>query len=81
MNITIFRREDLKKTGGFKKKNNLKMMNIKEFKQYIKTNKLTLTKGYIDNIGYISNEEMFKCNYKGLIVGVTKTIQQVEENE
>jgi len=48
MNITIFCREDLKKTGGFKKKNNSKMMNTEEFKQYIKTNKLTLTKGLIE---------------------------------
>jgi hypothetical protein len=47
MKITIFRDSDLKKAGGFKKKNKVKEMNKDEFKTYIKTNNFNLTKGYM----------------------------------
>jgi len=78
MKITIFNNNDLKKTGGFKKKNNIKEFEKQEFKQYIKNNNLTLSKGYIDNIGYISNNQMFKCNHNNMIIGVTSIINEVE---
>jgi len=79
MKITIFRDSDLKKAGGFKKKNKVKEMNKDEFKTYIKTNNFNLTKGYIDLIGFISNGEKFRCYYKNMVVGVTNLIEEAEQ--
>lgn len=79
MEITIFNNSDIKKSGGFKKKNNIQKMNKTEFKQYVKTNNLTLSKGYIDNKGFLSNGNMFICSYNGLMVGVTGIINEVQE--
>ena len=79
MIIKIFRKEDLKKDGLFKKKNNVKLMNEEEFINYVRTNKLTLSKGYIDITGFISNGEMFKCSYNNMMVGVTGIINKVNE--
>ena len=53
-------------------------MTKKTFKQYIKDNNLTLSKGYIDLIGFISNGLKFRCYYKGMIIGVTSLIQEVK---
>lgn len=44
-----------------------------------KKGQLTLSKGYIDNIGFISNGLKFKCKYKDLMIGVTSIIEEVEE--
>ena len=78
MEITIFNNKDLKKNGSFKLKNNSIKMNKEEFFKYLLENNLNLTKGYIDNIGFISNGLMFKCNCNGFIIGVTKLI--IEHN-
>lgn len=79
MNITIFTRKDLKKQGGFKKRNNSKNYTEQEFIQVIKDYKYKLSKGYIDNIGYIDNTNyMFNCNYNGIIIGVTGIINKLE---
>jgi len=80
MIITTFSNKDLKKSGGFKVKNNIKKYDKTNFKIYVKTNNLKLSKGYIDNIGFIDNGLMFKCNLdNSIVIGVTKIIQEVEE--
>ena len=78
MKITIFKDSDLKKCGGFKKKNNISILNKEEFFKYLLENNLSLSKGYIDNIGFISNSKKFKCNFKGFMVGVTSLINEFE---
>ena len=80
MIITTFTQNDLRKAGGFKKKNNCITYSENEFIDFVKKNKLILSKGYIDNIGYIDNEKMFKCNMEnGLMIGVTSIINKIKE--
>jgi len=79
MKIVLFTDKDTKKNGQLKQKNNAKEMNEEEFKQYLKENKLSLSKGYIDLIGFISNGLKFRCYYKGMIVGVTSLINEVKK--
>ncbi len=69
--ITIYGQEDLKKSGGFKKKNNVLEMNKETFFKYLKSNNLNISYGYIDLTGNISNGKKFKCSYNGLIIGVS----------
>lgn len=76
--VLIFRDSDVKKDGKLKVKNNSKEMNENDFIKYIKDNNLTLSKGYIDIIGFISNGEKFKCSYNGFIIGVTGIIEKVK---
>lgn len=77
MEIQVYGKEDIKKSGGFKKKNNVKLLTEKEFKDYVKSNNLTLSKGYIDDLGFLSNEKRFRCFYNNIIVGVTKIIEDI----
>ena len=82
MNVTIFNNEDIKKRGGFKKKNHAKTMTEETFIKHIIENDLNLSKGYIDNIGFISDNNMFKCNSEsGIIIGVTGTIDKWNKRE
>lgn len=77
--VKLFSREDLKKDGTLKKKNNALLMSQEQFKEYVSKENLTLSKGYIDNVGYTSNEKLFTCSFRGLIIGVTGTIEYVEQ--
>ncbi len=82
MIITTFTKNDLKKKGGFKIKNNVKKYDEVNFKIYVNENNLTLSKGYIDNIGFLDNGLMFKCNMEnGLMIGVTSIINKINEVE
>ena len=75
--VTIYNKSDIKKSGGFKKKNNVKIMDKEEFISYVKDNDLTLSKGYIDITGFISDGSRFRCSYKGIVVGVTGIMKEV----
>ena len=77
MMIRIFKQEDLKKDGQFKKKNNAKEMSEDRFKDYIKRNNLTVSYGYIDLIGDISDGSRFRCYYNDLIVGVSGIVKEI----
>jgi len=77
MKIVLFGKNDVKVSGGFKKKNNVKEFDEQGFKAYVKENNLALSKGYIDNIGYTSNDLRFRCYYNDMIIGVTKLIEEV----
>lgn len=77
MIIDVFSKNDLNNTGTLKKRNNMKEFTEEEFVKYVKENKLTLSKGYIDIIGYIDNGMMFKCYHRNIIVGVTGIIDKI----
>lgn len=79
MKILIYSNEDLRKDGLFKKKNNIKEFNEEEFIEYLKNNNLSVSKGYIDITGYISNGKQFRCSYNGTLIGVTSIIDKFNE--
>jgi len=74
--ITIYGREDLKKSGGFKKKNNVLEMNKETFFKYLRSNNLGISYGYIDLTGNIGNGKIFKCSCNNLIVGVSSLVKE-----
>jgi len=76
--IKIFTDSDIKKSGGFKKKNNIVEMGERQFIDYVKEKNLSITKGYIDNIGFLSNGQKFSCRYKNMMVGVTGVMERAE---
>jgi len=79
MKIIVYSDSDHYKNGKEKPKNNILIFTEEEFKNYVKQNNLNLSKGYIDLIGYISNGLKFRAYYKGLVVGVTSIINEVEQ--
>ena len=81
MKILMFKDEDCKKDGTFKAKNNSKEFTEDEFKEYVKSNDLTLSYGYIDLIGFTSNGFKFRCYYKDLVIGVSGLIKKLEGDE
>lgn len=74
--ITIFSNEDIKKSGGFKKKNNVLIMEKVEFLKYLKENNLNITSDYIDSTGKITNGKRFKCDYNKLIIGTSGIVKE-----
>jgi hypothetical protein len=65
MRILVFRQEDFKADRiTLKKKNNARELSKEEFKAYIQTNNLSVSYGYMDSRGNISNGEIFKCYLK-----------------
>ena len=77
--VKIYSDDDLKKTGGFKKKNNSFTMTKEEFKQHVKDNKLTMTKAYIDAVGFLSNGLKFRASYNNIMIGVSGIIEELEK--
>ena len=71
MEIKIYGQEDIKKAGGFKKKNNVLQMNKETFFKYLRSNNLNISYGYMDQTGNITNGKRFKCYSNGFIVGVS----------
>ena len=74
--IIIYKQEDIKKSGGFKKKNNVLEMNKETFFKYLKSNDLKINSQYIDLIGEISNNKRFKCFYKNIVVGTSVIVKE-----
>jgi len=74
--IIIYGREDLKKSGGFKKKNNVLEMTKTEFFKYLSDNFLNISSDYIDTAGSISNGKRFRCSYNGLIIGTSGIVKE-----
>jgi hypothetical protein len=79
--IVVYGREDLKKSGGFKKKNNIKKYDKKNFFIYLKTNNLKINSQYIDHIGEITNEKRFRCSYNNFIIGTSAIVKEFGELE
>jgi len=79
MRIDVFNESDCRKAGGFKIKNNVKTFEEDEFVSYVKENSFTLSKGYIDVTGFISDGSRFRCYHSelGLIIGVTGIIDKI----
>ena len=74
--ITIFSNEDIKKSGGFKKKNNVLEMEKTTFFKYLKENNLNIFSDYFDRTGKISNGKRFKCSYGNLIIGTSGLVKE-----
>ena len=69
---TIYRKEDLKKSGGFKKKNNILEMDKKDFFIYLKENDLNIDPDYFDSTANISNGKKFRCSFNNIIAGTSQ---------
>lgn len=76
MEIIIYAEEDLKKSGGFKKKNNVLKLSKEGFFKYLKENNLKIESEYFDIRGTISNNKKFKCLYSGLIIGTSSIVEE-----
>ena len=74
--ITIYSREDIKKAGGFKKKNNVLVMTKTDFFKYLSDNFLNISSNYIDISGKISNGKSFRCSYNGLPLGTSGIVKE-----
>ena len=74
--IKVYEISDLKKDGSFKKKNNVKFYDEKNFFIYLTTNNLKISHGYFDITGNISNGKKFKCSYGGLIIGTSAIVKE-----
>ena len=74
--VLIYGNEDLKKSGGFKKKNNVLELDKTAFFEYLKKDNLKINSQYIDHIGEISNGKRFRCSYNNFIVGTSKIVKE-----
>lgn len=84
MRVLVYRPEDLKADGTLRKKNNSREMTEQEFKDYIKANNLSVSYGYIDTTGQISNGERFKRYLitdlgAHILVGVSGIVKELSE--
>jgi len=80
--ILIYGQEDLKKSGGFKKKNNCLEMGKEDFFKYLKENDFKIISCYIDISGKILNMEgeilkKFRCFLdNGWIIGTSGIVKE-----
>jgi len=70
--ISIYGKEDLKKSGQFKKKNNVKVMTKEDFFIYLKKNNISIKPDYFDITAKMSNGKKFKGSYCNIIIGTSK---------
>ena len=78
-NVIVYGPEDVKKSGGFKKKNNCLEFTKEGFFKYLKENKLNIESNYIDITGTISNGKRFRCGYNGLVIGTSGIVKEYKE--
>jgi len=79
--VLVYGREDLKKSGGFKKKFNVNWISKEEFFKYLKENKWTINSDYIDITGNISNGKRFRCSYGGMVIGTSGLVKEFTSSE
>ena len=77
--VLVYGQEDLKKSGGFKKKFVQNWINQEEFFKYLKENNLSIDSNYIDITGNISNGKRFRASYGSMIVGVSGIVKEYKE--
>ena len=76
--IQVYTREDLKKSGGFKKKNNVKEFSQEEFFDYLRDNDLDIKSDYIDATGTITDGSKFRAFMdNGLIIGTSGIVKEL----
>jgi len=74
--VLIYSREDVKKSGGFKKKFEQNWISKEEFFKYLKDNELNVKSQYFDITGDISNGKRFRCSYNGMIIGTSGIVKE-----
>lgn len=75
--ILIYGQEDIKKSGGFKKKFIQNWITKTEFFKYLKENDLKINSDYFDITGNILNEnKKFRCSYNNLIIGTSGIVKE-----
>ncbi len=79
MIIEIYSIEDVKKSGGFKKKNNVLRISKEDFFKYLKENDLNIQSEYIDSRGTISNDKRFRCFSDNFMIGVSSIVKEFKE--
>jgi len=74
--VLIYTQDDLKKSGGFKKKFEKNWILKEDFFKYLKENKLNISYAYCDVTGNISNGKEFRCSYNGMIIGTSGIVKE-----
>jgi len=74
--VLIYSREDVKKSGGFKKKFDQNWITKEDFFKYLKDNQLNITSQYFDITGDISNGKRFRCSYNGMVIGTSGIVKE-----
>ena len=75
--ILIYGEEDLKKSGGFKKKFKPNWISKTEFFKYLKENNLKINSNYIDISGNIINiNKRFRASYGNFPIGTSKIVEE-----
>jgi len=74
--VLIYSREDVKKSGGFKKKFEQNWISKEAFFKYLKDNELNVKSQYFDITGDISNGKRFRCSYNGMIIGTSGIVKE-----
>ena len=74
--VLIYTQDDLKKSGGFKKKFDNNWISKEDFFKYLKENELKISYGYIDVTGSISNGKKFKCSHMGMFIGTSGIVKE-----
>ena len=74
--VLIYSREDVKKSGGFKKKFEQNWISKEAFFKYLKDNELNVKSQYFDITGDISNGKRFRCSYNGMIIGTSGIVEE-----
>jgi len=78
--VLIYGQEDLKKSGGFKKKFKPNWINKTDFFKYLKDNNLNINSNYIDISGNILNiNKRFRCSFNNMVIGVSGLVKEFNE--
>lgn len=78
--VLIYGREDLKKSGGFKKGFIINWISKEDFFKYLKQNSLTIESDYCDITGSISNNKRFRCSLNnGFIIGTSGIVKEFKD--
>ena len=80
--VLTYCKEDLKKSGGFKKKFVQNWITKEDFFKYLKENNLNINSDYVDLTGNIFNKEgevlkRFRCSLdNGFIIGTSGIVKE-----
>ena len=74
--VLIYSREDVKESGGFKKKFEQNWISKEVFFKYLKDNQLNIKSQYFDITGDISNGKRFRCSYNSMVIGTSGIVKE-----
>ena len=76
--ILIYEKENIKKSGGFKKNFNPKWISKEDFFKCLEDNDLNISSDYMDIAGSLSNGKRFRCSYGNLPIGTSAIVKEFD---